>query len=102
MKIIGILSIVFVLIFNSCSGSESEKSLSLKKGKYSYTMTDSTGKSLVEGVMILDSITTRKGTSEYLVKGTYSISSMTSDTSYYGFSSMNGGELTGYYDDKKK
>ncbi|MEO8513072.1 MAG: hypothetical protein ABI543_05910 [Ignavibacteria bacterium] len=102
MKIIALLSIVFVLVFNSCSGSDSEKSLSLKNGKYSYVISDSSGNSLVEGQIMLDKFTQQKDTKDYVVNGSYTVSKMTTDTSYHGFSSMNPGELTGYYNDSKK
>lgn len=102
MKILSVLSIVFVLILNSCSGSDSEKSLSLKTGRYSYTLSDSTGKSLVTGLMMVDTITIQKGSKDYLVSGSYTISNMTTDTSYHGFSSMNPGEFKGYYNDSLK
>lgn len=103
MKIIAILSIVFVIAFNSCSGSDSEKSISIKKGKYSYTLTDSTGTVLVEGQITLDKFSLQNDSKDaYVVSGSYNISSMTKDTSYHGFGSMNGGELSGYYDNTKK
>lgn len=102
MKIIVLLSLVFVLIFNSCSGSNSEKSLTLKKGSYTFTLSDSSGTSLVEGQMLLDTIIAQQNTDDYLVKGSYKISKMTTDTSYHGFSTMSGGSLTGYYNDTKK
>lgn len=102
MKIISILSIVFVILFNSCSGSDTEKTTTLKSGKYTYTFTDSAGTTLVEGEMMLDKITKQKETSDYLVSGSYTIKTMTADTSYHGFSTMSGGELSGYYSDEKK
>lgn len=105
MKIITFLSIVFVLIFNACSGSESEKSISLKTGKYTYVITDSAGTSLIEGEMSVVNITKQKATgdeNDYEVTGSYTITKNTADTSYQGFSTMTGGELKGYYNDKKK
>ncbi len=102
MKIIILLSLVFVIVFNSCSGSDSEKSLTLKKGSYSFTFSDSSGTSLVEGQMLLDTINIQQNTEDYLVKGSYTISKMTTDTSYHGFSTMTGGFLTGYYSNTKK
>ncbi len=102
MKIIILLLTVFVLAFNSCSGSNSEKSLNLKTGRYSYTLSDSTGKSLVEGLMMLDTIVKQKGNFDYLVSGSYTISKMTTDTSYHGFASMNPGGFTAYYNDSLK
>lgn len=102
MKIIAILSIVLVIVFNSCSGSDTEKTTTLKSGKYNYTLTDSAGTILVDGEMMLDKITKQKESSDYLVSGSYTIKTMTSDTSYHGFSTMSGGELSGYYSDEKK
>ena len=102
MKIISILSIVLVVLFNSCSGSDTEKTLTLKTGKYNYTLTDSAGATLVEGEMMLDKITKQKEVPDYHVSGSYTIKTMTTDTSYHGFSTMSGGELSGYYSDEKK
>ncbi len=102
MKIIAILSIVFVIVFNSCSGSDTEKTTTLKTGKYNYTLTDSAGATLVEGEMMFDKITKQKENADYLVSGSYTIKTMTTDTSYHGFSTMTGGELSGYYSDEKK
>lgn len=102
MKIISILSIILVILFNSCSGSDSEKTLTLKTGKYSYKLTDSAGTTLVDGEMMIDKITKQKDAPEYIVSGSYTIKTMTSDTSYHGFSTMTGGQLSGYYSDEKK
>ncbi len=102
MKILSILSILFVIIFSSCSGSDTEKSLTLKTGKYNYTFTDSAGTTLVDGEMMFDKITKHKESGDYLVTGSYTIKTMTTDTSYHGFSTMSGGELSGYYSDEKK
>ena len=105
MKIITLLSIVLVLLFNACSGSDSEKSISLKTGKYGYILSDSTGISLIEGEMSIVKITKQTATgdeNDYEVTGSYTITKNTADTSYYGFATMNGGELKGYYNDKKK
>ncbi len=102
MKIITLLSLVFVLVFNSCSGSDSEKSLSLKTGRYSYVISDSAGNSLVVGQIILDKFNKQKETKDYTVTGSYIISSMTTDTSYHGFVTMSPGDLTGYYNESKK
>lgn len=103
MKIIAILSIVLVIVFNSCSGSDSEKSISIKKGKYSYTLTDSSGTVLVEGQMMLDTFNVQKSSKDdYIVAGSYSVSKMTTDTSYHGFGTLNGGSLSGYYNETKK
>lgn len=105
MKILSVLSIVLALIFNSCSGSDSETKLSLKTGKYNYKLTDSSGTSLVEGMMQLDTFTVQKvgsSTRDYIVSGSYTISKMTEDTSYISFSTMSGGEMKGYYNDSTK
>lgn len=103
MKIIAILSIVFVIVLNSCSGSDSEKSTSLKKGKYSYSLTDSTGTVLVEGEMNFNAFTLQKDSKDdYVVAGSYTVTNMTKDTSYHGFATMNGGDLSGYYNNTKK
>lgn len=102
MKITAILSIVLVIVFNSCSGSDTEKTTTLKTGKYNYTLTDSAGTILVDGEMMLDKITKQKDVPDYMVTGSYTIKTMTTDTSYHGFSTMSGGELTGYYSDEKK
>jgi len=102
MKIIVILSIVFVIAFNSCSGSETETSASLKKGTYSFVLSDSSGNSLVEGKMVLDTIKIQKDNRDYTVSGSYTISKMTTDTSYHGFASMNGGPFSGYFYESTK
>ncbi|MBZ0202098.1 MAG: hypothetical protein K8I03_03690 [Ignavibacteria bacterium] len=102
MKIIGLISIAAVLILSSCSGSDSDSSLALKKGRYQYILTDSSGTSLVEGLMTFDSITKQTtGSGDYLVSGSYTISKLTKDTIYQGFTTMEGGELKGYYNDKQ-
>jgi hypothetical protein len=105
MKILSVLSIVLALIFNSCSGSDSETKLSLKTGKYNYKLTDSSGTSLVEGIMQLDTFTVQKvgsSTRDYVISGNYTVTKMTDDTSYIAFSSLNPGELKGYYNDSTK
>lgn len=105
MKIISILSLVAAIFISSCSGSDSEKKISLKTGKYSYVISDSTGKSLVEGEMQINTITLQKETgteNDYIVGGSYTITKNTADTTYMGFTTMNGGEMTGYYNDEKK
>ncbi len=103
MKIIAILSIVFVLVLNSCSGSDSEKSLSIKKGKYSYTLSDSSGTVLVEGQMMLDTFNVQKDSKDdFIVAGSYTVSKITADTSYHGLGTLNGGPLSGYYNESKK
>ncbi|HAX48264.1 MAG TPA: hypothetical protein PK605_06500 [Ignavibacteria bacterium] len=105
MKIITLLSIMFVLMFNACSGSDSEKSISLKTGKYGYVLSDSSGNSLVEGEMSVVTITKQQGTgdvNDYEVTGSYTITKNTADSTYQGFSTMNGGEMKGYYNDARK
>lgn len=102
MKTISLLSIVLVILFNSCSGSDTEKTLTLKTGKYNYSLTDSSGTLLVEGEMMFDKITKQKENPDYMVSGSYTVKTMTTDTSYQGFSTMSGGELSGYYSDEKK
>jgi len=105
MKILAILSIAFALVFNACSGSDSEKSISLKTGKYTYVLSDSAGTSLVEGEMSFVTITKLQGTgdvNDYEVTGSYTITKNTADSTYQGFSTMNGGELKGYYNDTRK
>ena len=97
------LTALFVLL-SACSGGESEKSFPLKKGKYSYILTDSMGTSLVEGEMMLNSITKQKdvGEDNYVVDGSYTITKANSDTTYIGFGTMSGGELKGYFNEKTK
>lgn len=105
MKILSVLSIVMAVIFNSCSGSDSETKLSLKTGKYNYILTDSSGTSLVEGTMQLDTFivqTVGSSRRDYVISGSYTVSKMTDDTSYIAFSSLNPGELKGYYNDSTK
>lgn len=105
MKIITILSIIAAIFISSCSGSESEKKISLKTGKYGYVISDSTGKSLIEGEMQINTITKQKdvGTeNDYIVGGSYTITKNNADTTYMGFSTMNGGEMTGYYNEERK
>lgn len=103
MKILSVLILVAALVLSSCSGSDSESSLALKKGKYTYVLTDSSGTSLVEGLMTFDSISKQTtGSSDYIVKGSYTLSKVSKDTTYKGFSTLDGGELQGYYNDKQK
>lgn len=105
MKIISVLSLVAAIFISSCSGSDSEKKVSLKTGKYSYVISDSTGASLVEGEMQINTITKQKESgmeNDYIVGGSYTITKNTADSTYMGFSTMNGGEMTGYYNDERK
>jgi hypothetical protein len=102
MKKIGFLLLpVFVLLY-SCSSSNNVKTVDLKKGDYSYVISDSSGLSLVEGVIKMDAIKKDEVTVNYRVSGTYTITKMTEDTSYIGFTSMKGGEFSGFYNDSLK
>lgn len=96
--------LITAVILNGCSGSSSDKSYSLKTGKYVYTLTDSSGKTLVEGEMLFNKMTKQVDVGErnYLVEGSYTITKPNTDTSYTCFSTMTGGELTGYYNDSLK
>ncbi len=103
MKILSIIAVITALVLSSCSGSDTESTLALKKGRYAYVLSDSSGTSLVEGLIIIDSVSKQKnGSTDYLVSGSYTLSKVTQDTSYKGFSTMQGGELQGYYNDKQK
>lgn len=97
-----LMAIMFVFI--SCSGSDVNNSLTLKKGTYSYSIMDSSKKSLVEGKMNIKTVTWDRTMAQYIVDGSYSIVKMTDDTSYTSFSTlkMSNGEFKGYYDDKRK
>jgi major membrane immunogen (membrane-anchored lipoprotein) len=101
-KYITILCFVLLAVFVSCSGSDSSDKPALKKGTYSYLIMDSSKKSLVEGQMMVNAINFDAQMKQYIVTGTYTISKMIDDTSYYSLSSLNAGEFKGYYDDTKK
>ena len=93
------------IVFVSCSGSDTEKSITLRKGRYNYFLMDSSGTSLVEGSMKIDSIIKMSvggDRNNYKVSGTYTVDKLTSDNSYHGFSTMNGGAFTGFYNDSLK
>lgn len=92
---------VLVLLY-SCSSSNNVKTVDLKKGDYSYVISDSIGTSLVEGVIKIDAIKKDEVTVNYRISGTYTITKMTEDTSYTGFSTMKGGEYSGFYIDSLK
>ena len=96
-----ILFSVLVLLY-SCSSSNNVKNPDLKKGDYSYVISDSSGMSLVEGVIKIDAVKKDEVTVNYRVSGTYTISKMTEDTTYHGFSTMRAGDYEGFYNDSLK
>ncbi len=101
-KYITVLCLVLLAVFVSCSGSDSSDKPAFQKGTYSYFIMDSSKKSLVEGQMMVDAINMDAITKQYIVTGKYTVSKMTDDTSYYGFSTLTGGEFKGFYDDTRK
>lgn len=87
----------------SCSGSDTTEKITLQKGKFSYSIMDSSRLSLVEGQMIVEAVKYDEQLKQHIVTGNYTISKMTDDTSYIAFSSMqSGGEFKGFYDNTKK
>lgn len=99
--IICFLALAIVLI--SCSGSETTEKVKLKKGKYSYSLTDSANTSLVEGEIMVDAVVKSDvGEKMYRVAGTYTVTKMTTDTNYTGLPTMNTGEYSAYYNDQTK
>jgi hypothetical protein len=56
IKLISFISVAFAVFLFSCSGSDTPKTIGLKKGTYAYIISDSSGKSLVEGMLNVDSI----------------------------------------------
>jgi uncharacterized protein YifE (UPF0438 family) len=102
MKItIVFVSMVAVLLI-SCSGSNTDNSISLKTGKYSYVISDSAGNPLVEGIIKLDSAKNELYRNNYKVNGSFTITKNTADTSYHGLSGLSAGELSAYYNDSTK
>lgn len=99
-----LIFMISVFALNGCSGSSSDKTYSLKTGKYSYSLTDSAGKSLVEGELMLSKVTKLKevGQDNFEVEGSYTVTKSNTDTSYTGFSTMAGGELKGYYNESTR
>ncbi|MCC6866121.1 MAG: hypothetical protein IT280_08175 [Ignavibacteria bacterium] len=97
------LSALFVL-FNACTSSESDNSIPIKKGRYNFTLNDSAGNNLIAGEMMFSKITKQKdvGEDNYVIEGSYTVTKVNTDTTYKGFSTMNGGELKGYYNAKSK
>jgi len=95
-----IASVAF--IYSSCSGSDSTDSPALKKGNYSYTISDSSGKSLVEGMLKIDSVKKEPKSTDYVVMGSYTITKMTNDTTYMSLSALREGDLRGYYNESLK
>lgn len=102
IKIISFFPVVLVVFLYSCSGSDTSKMPDLKKGSYAYIISDSSGKSLVEGMLVISLLKKQMQRADYSVTGTYTISKMTGDTSYTGFSSMRDGDFSGYYNDSLK
>lgn len=102
IKLISFFSIALVVFLYSCSGSDTSKTVSLKKGSYVYIISDSSGKSLVEGMLMINSVKKQMQRADYSVTGSYTISEMTGDSSYTGFSSMRDGDFKGYYNDSLK
>lgn len=96
--IVGLISFVLT----SCSGSNTTEKLSLQKGTYNYMMMDSSRKSLVEGQFTVKDIKLDEQIKQHIVTGTYTVTKMTDDTSYYGFSTLKPGEFKGYYDNTRK
>jgi hypothetical protein len=95
----GIFCIILALALVSCSGSDSTTKVKIKKGEYSYILTDSANTTLVEGILKIDAVTKMKdvGQDMYSVTGSYTIDKMTDDTAYVGFSSMRAGDYKGFY-----
>jgi hypothetical protein len=102
MKIPGILGLIAVLFFCSCSGSDTPESISLKKGRYSYVMSDSSGKTLVEGMMMLDTISRMQSSRNYTISGSYTVSSVDTSMHFKSLAALNPGPLTAFYDDSMK
>jgi len=102
MKITVLLSIIAVCFMYSCSGSDSGKTYTLKTGEYDYVISDSSGLSLVEGVMKFDSVGRELYPGSHEVAGSYTITKMSDDTSYHGLSTLRKGELKGFYNDSAK
>src|SRR4030095_5009709 len=95
-----IASLVF--IYSSCSGSDSDEGTSVKKGNYSYVIADSTSKPLVEGVMKVDTVKNHTVKNNLVVTGSYTITMMTTDTTFIGKSALRQGSFVGYYDKTTK
>lgn len=102
MKYLMIFLFTAALLLVSCSGSNDSNNPSLKRGEYSYKLTDSAGTVLVEGTIKIESIKKEVLRNDYSVYGHYTIGSMTSDTSYMGFSTLRAGDFKGYYNDSLK
>lgn len=100
--ITAIASLLIAVLLVSCGGSSTKTvNPKLKKGKYSYILTDSLNAPLVEGVMTVDAVTKTDigGKNMYNVTGTYTITNITTDTSYTAFSTMRPGDYKGFYND---
>jgi hypothetical protein len=95
-----IVSLVFV--YSSCGGSDSDDAPTVKKGNYSYVIADSTGKSWVEGMMRVDTIKKQTGLPSMVVTGSYTITMMTTDTTFTGKSALREGSFIGYFDKASK
>lgn len=103
IKIMILFSITAACFMYSCSGSDTDKTYALKTGEYNYVISDSSGRSLVEGVMKFDSISSKElfpGSRN--VAGSYTVTKMTGDTSYHGLSTLKTGGLKGFYNDSAK
>jgi len=100
------ITIVSLLpVFLSCSGSDSSKTgTSLKKGEYAFIISDSLGKTLADGIMKFDKITSDKSVSQFthIVSGSYTVRRYVddNDTNFIGISTLNGGALTAQYNEK--
>lgn len=102
MKITFVFASLAAFLLISCSGSNTDISISLKTGQYSYIISDSAGNPLVEGIMKLDSAKNELYRNNYKVIGSFTITKNSADTSYHGLSSLNAGELAAYYNDSTK
>jgi hypothetical protein len=97
-----ILTVLVSLFLYSCSGSNSDKRISLKTGEYTYVISDSSGNPLVEGLIRLDSAKNELYRNNYKVSGSFTITKNNADTSYQGLSSLAAGEIAAYYNDSTK
>ena len=97
-----ILISTIVFIYSSCGGSDSDNSPALKKGNYSYTITDSSGKTLAEGMLKIDTLRKESKRTDYNVTGSYTITSKSKDTSYMSLSALREGSFQGYYNQSTK
>ncbi|MCX7878434.1 MAG: hypothetical protein N2510_07325 [Ignavibacteria bacterium] len=101
-----ILFIVFPVLFTACSGSDSEKSIYLKKGDYSYTLTDSTGRTLADGTIKITVISEDKTMTPatHRLNGSYTVKRYVddNDTNFIGITTLRGGSLEGWWNNNSK